>query len=131
MKVQRKVNIGALTLLAVIALIMLWLSSQLTFGMDEYVFYRLSDSLPAYETSPEWIYTDNPGVLKEDDPRGAERIKEVVYGTYTTPIYAHGPLAPVLMWPAVKLLGDGKQISTTGAEVLRIIPIGLAILKGR
>ena len=123
-----KTGLGLMAVLALLGSIMFMLSHYLPVGMDEYMFYRLSDGLPSYSTSPDWIYVDNPSVVLESDPRGAERIHEVVIGTYTTPIYSHGPLVPALMWPAVKLFGDGIQISTNGLSALRAISISLSLL---
>jgi len=125
---DRKVTIGVLVILAFFAVTMFWISSKLTFGMDEYVFYRLSNDLPSYRTDPAWIYIDNPFVLMEDDPRGADRIYEVVQGTYTTEIYAHGPLAPAIVWPLVKLFGNGIHIDEKGIMAVRTFSIGLSLL---
>ena len=126
--VQKKINIGLLTILVLLGTIMFWLSSSFPIGMDEYVFYRLSDGLPNYSTSPDWIYVDNTDVLCPTDPRGSERIHEVVIGTYTTPIYPHTPLVPAIMWPAVKLFGDGEYVSAEGVTALRTITIILSLL---
>ena len=127
-KVQKKVTVGLITILMLLVGVMFMLSHHLTFGMDEYMFYRLSNGLPNYSTSSDWIYVDNTSVLSADDPRGDDRIREVVEGTYNTPIYAHGPLAPALLWPAVKLFGNGIHIDEGGIFVLRVIAIGLSTL---
>jgi len=74
--------------------------------MDEYVFYRLSSDLPKYSTTADWFIVDRPAILNPSidwtdkglDQRTALRL------VYDTPIYTHTPLAPILVWPFVKIM---------------------------
>jgi len=89
--------------------VMLVFSKNTPMWMDEYVFYRLSMGLPDYSTSSDWLFVDRPSTInpmdtwegKTDLPFDRDYSLRWIYDNK---VYSHTPLAPILVYPAVKTL---------------------------
>lgn len=88
--------------------------------MDEYYFYRLSQELPEYGTSVDWIYEDKPELLIPSSTLEG-RTREYYATIYDTPIYTHTPLPTILVWPLVKLTDNlAEKGIISGLEIDRL-----------
>lgn len=146
---QKLINWGLLLLpVGMILYALVTFSIHTPIWMDEYYFYRLSQELPEYGTSVDWIYEDKPELLIPSSTLEG-RTREYYSAIYDTPIYTHTPLPTILVWPLVELTDNlaekgiisGLEIDNLGGDltdastfavsdqtkILRMVPILLTI----
>jgi len=64
---------------------------------DEYVFLKITDKLPNYSATSEWLNDYEFSIGQES---------EMSTVAYETEVWGHPPIANVLVWPIVKTAGD-------------------------
>jgi len=86
-------------LAAVIAIVMydcMLLAKQPIFA-DEYVFLKITNQLPKYDSTSEWL-NDTEFSIKADT--------EIAQMAYEGKVWGHPPMGNLLVWPLVKIAGD-------------------------
>jgi len=88
---------------------------------DEYVFYKVSEGLPAYSSSADWILVDRPDLIthKSEQVWGKDIVVKVNRLAYEKQVWVHPSLDSVLVYPFVK--------ATDNIKGLRAIPITLTM----
>jgi hypothetical protein len=108
-KINSKIKILWVLPVAMFVVVMLVFSKNTPMWMDEYIFYRLSSGLPNYSTSSDWLFVDRPSTInpmdtwndKTDLPFDRDYSLKWIYDNK---VYSHTPLAPILVYPTVKVL---------------------------
>lgn len=71
---------------------------------DEYMFYKITEGLPSYSTSVDWIFIDRPDLVFSEESR--PYYEEM----YETPIWVHPPLPHYLSYPFTLITEDVRYL---------------------
>jgi len=116
----------ALALIVLIAVVSYAYASttHLVITTDELVFAKISQSLPSYSSTANWLFDNEEFLAQHEGFCVNEQDRITTINAYTAQVWLHPPLAEYLVYPVLKIASNPVR----DIRYLRIIPFLLTII---